>query len=192
MKKFIIHKTPLCDLRVIEHKIYEDQRGLLSKLFCHNALNVILKGKVIKQINKTLTRKKGTVRGLHFQYPPFSETKIINCLKGKVWDVAVDLRLGSPTYLNYHAEILTEDDNKSYIIPEGFAHGFQTLTSNCEMLYFHTADYRKEFEEVINVIDPMIAINWPQPIMEQSDRDRNSKMLTSNFKGINLNELSSL
>ena len=97
----------------------------------------------ICQINKTLTREKGTVRGLHFQQSPYAETKIVSCLRGKVWDVVVDLREGSSTFLSYHAVELSADNHKSYLIPEGFAHGFQTLTSNCELLYFHTAEYNK-------------------------------------------------
>ena len=184
MNNLVFKNTPLENLKIIDHKINKDERGYLSRLFCQNRLNDFLEGKKIQQINKTLTKKKGTVRGLHFQYPPHAEKKIISCLRGKVWDVAVDLREGSSTFLNYHAELLTEDNNKSYLIPEGFAHGFQTLTSNCEMLYFHTANYSRELEGAINVIDPMIKITWPEPISECSQRDRNHPMLTNNFKGI--------
>ena len=96
------------------------------------------------------------------------------------------MRKGSPTFLHHHAELLTEDNHKSYLIPEGFAHGFQTLTSNCEMLYFHTADYKKDSEGAVNAIDPAVAINWPQPITERSERDVNHFMLADDFKGIEL------
>ena len=101
--------------------------------------------------------------------------------------MAVDLRENSRTFLEYHAELLTEDDHKSFIIPEGFAHGFQTLTPNCEMLYFHTADYNKEFEDCINASDPMINIKWPLKIDQQSERDKNQKILAHDFKGVKLN-----
>ena len=184
MNNLILNETPLKNLKVIEHKPYKDKRGYLSRLFCKKTLSHLLEGKIIQQINRTLTRKKGTVRGLHFQHKPNAETKIISCLSGKVWDVAVDLRKGSPTFLSYHAEILAGDNHKSYLIPEGFAHGFQTLTPDCEMLYFHTAYYYKDLEGAISSVDPMIKINWPQPITECSDRDRNNLMLTSDFKGI--------
>ena len=186
MNNLIIKNTPIENLKTIKHQSSKDERGFLIRLFCQKTLSHLIKGKIICQINKTLTLKKGAIRGLHFQYPPYAETKIISCLKGKVWDVALDLRLGSPTFLRYHSEILTEGDCKSYIIPEGFAHGFQTLTSDCEMLYLHTADYNKNFEETINVVDPKIGINWPLQISEISDRDRNCPMLSDDFKGIDL------
>lgn len=186
MSNFIIHETPLLNLKIIEHQPSIDERGFFSRLFCQKKLNHLIEKKTILQINRTLTRKKGTVRGLHFQHSPYSETKIVSCLKGKVWDVAVDLRKGSPTFLYYHAELLTEDNHKSYLIPEGFAHGFQTLTSDCEMIYFHTADYNKDLEGVINAVDPMIGINWPQPITQRSERDNNCYMLTESFKGLEL------
>jgi len=182
----IFQETSIKKLKLIEHQPNKDKRGFLSRLYCQKTLNHLMNGKMIKQINRTLTRNKGTVRGLHFQYPPYTETKIVSCLKGKVWDVAVDLRKGSTTFLNYHAEVLTEDNHKSYLIPEGFAHGFQTLTSDCEMLYFHTADYNKELEDGINAVDPMIGIKWPQPITERSERDSNHTLLDDNFKGIEL------
>lgn len=182
----IFQETSIKKLKLIEHQPNKDKRGFLSRLYCQKTLNHLMNGKMIKQINRTLTRNKGTVRGLHFQHPPYTETKIVSCLKGKVWDVAVDLRKGSTTFLNYHAEVLTEDNHKSYLIPEGFAHGFQALTSDCEMLYFHTADYNKELEDVINAVDPMIGIKWPQPITERSERDSNQTMLADNFKGIEL------
>jgi dTDP-4-dehydrorhamnose 3,5-epimerase len=184
MSNFILKETYLENLKLIEHQPNKDERGYLSRLFCQNTLSHLLEGKTIQQINKTLTRKKGTVRGLHFQYPPFAETKIITCIKGKVWDVAVDLREGSPTFLKYHAELLTDDNQKSYLIPEGFAHGFQTLTSDCEMIYFHTAQYDKNLEGAVNFVDPMININWPEQITECSKRDMSHPMLTDDFIGI--------
>ena len=146
----------------------------------------LINKKKICQINRTLTRKKGAVRGLHFQKPPHAETKIVSCLKGKVWDVVVDLREGSSTFLSYHAVELSADNHKSYLIPEGFAHGFQTLTSDCELLYFHTAEYNKYSEGAINAIDSKIGIEWPKKITEVSERDKNHLMLDDNFKGIKL------
>ena len=186
MSNLIFYKTPLSDLKMIKHQPSKDERGFLSRLFCQKTLNHLMREKKISQINRTLTRKKGTVRGLHFQHPPYAETKIISCLRGKVWDVAVDLRKGSPTFLNYYAEILTNDNDKSYLIPEGFAHGFQTLTPDCEMLYIHTADYNKDLEGAVNAADPRVKINWPEPITECSERDSNHSMLTDEFKGIEL------
>ena len=186
MSTFILQKTPIENLKTIVHQPIKDERGFLNRLFCQNKLSQLIDKKTIQQINRSLTKKKGTVRGLHYQYPPYAENKIISCIKGKVWDVAVDLRKGSSTFLNYHAELLTSDNNKSYLIPEGFAHGFQTLTSDCEMLYFHTANYNKDLEGMVNAIDPMIKINWPEQITQISNRDRNHPMLAYDFKGVEL------
>lgn len=186
MNKLVVNNTPLDDLKIIEQKPNNDDRGFLSRLYCKETLSDLMGQKIINQINRTLTIKKGTVRGLHFQHSPYAETKIISCLRGKIWDVAVDIRKGSPTFLKYHAEILSADNNKSYLIPEGFAHGFQTLTTNCEILYFHTENYNKDFEGSINAIDKMIGIDWPQKITECSERDRNHPMLKDDFRGIEL------
>ncbi len=186
MKKFTFQETSLKNLKLLLHKPITDQRGFLSRLYCQDTFRDLIRNKDIQQVNRTLTKKKGTVRGLHFQNPPFSEIKFISCLKGKVWDVAVDLRRGSSTFLHYHAEILCEGDNKSFIIPEGFAHGFQTLSSNCEMLYLHTASYNSELEGIINAIDPKIGIKWPEIITDRSVRDTNQVMLDDNFKGMEL------
>lgn len=186
MSNFIIHSTPINNLLLIEQKPIIDERGYLNRIFCQETLDNLMQDKTIQQINRTLTLKKGTVRGLHFQYPPHSETKIVTCLKGKVWDVAVDLRKGSKTFLRHHAVLLTEDNYSSYFIPEGFAHGFQSLTANCEMLYLHTNNYKKESEGGLNVLDPLISINWPQKITERSKRDTRLEMLSNDFKGIDL------
>ena len=184
MNKLIIKETPLKKLKIIKHILNKDKRGFLGRLYCYETLKKLLKKKTIKQINRSMTKKKGTVRGLHFQYSPYSEIKIISCIKGKVWDVAVDLRKGSPTFLNYHAELLTEDNHKSYLIPEGFAHGFQSITPNCELLYLHTENYNKNFEGAVNATDPIINIQWPHPIKERSERDKKQPMLNHSFKGL--------
>jgi dTDP-4-dehydrorhamnose 3,5-epimerase len=184
MSNLVINKTPIENLKIIDHRLSKDERGFFSRLFCQKILNHLIKQKIICQINRTFTQKKGTVRGLHFQWPSYAETKIVSCIRGKVWDVAVDLRKGSPTFLHYHAEVLSEDNHKSYLIPEGFAHGFQTLTSDCEMLYFHTADYNKDLEGAVNAVDTKIGIKWPQLITERSERDNNHPMLTDDFEGI--------
>jgi len=186
MSRLVADTTPINGLQVIERQPIGDERGFLERLFCQETLTHLLQGKTIRQINRTLTQTKGTVRGLHFQYPPHAETKIVTCLKGQVWDVAVDLRRGSPTFLQHHSVLLTEDNYQSYLIPEGFAHGFQTLTPDCEMLYFHTADYNAEAEGALNALDPSLAINWPEPITVRSERDMNHATLSDYFEGIDL------
>ena len=186
MNNFIFHSTPIEKLKLIEHQPIRDKRGFLTRLFCKKIRSNLMPGKTIQHINHTMTLKKGTVRGLHFQFPPKAETKIVSCIKGKVWDVALDLRKESKTFLHHHAVLLTGDNFNSYLIPEGFAHGFQTLTSDCEMLYFHTNDYNKDLEGIVNAVDPKIGISWPEPITERSERDNNQSMLNDDFKGIEL------
>lgn len=184
MNNFLFHKTTFTGLEIIERQKRVDNRGFFERQYCFESLKNLTDGKPIRQINLTMTQKEGTVRGLHFQYPPNAEKKIVSCLKGKVWDVVVDLRSGSPTYLKYHAVILSEENRLSYLIPEGFAHGFQSLLPNCEILYFHTADYEPTSEGALNALDARLNIKWPIKITERSTRDSNHKMLTEVFTGI--------
>ena len=181
-----IIETLIADLKLVRSREYEDSRGTFSRSYCMRDFEILIGSRTLKQINLSLTHKIGAIRGLHLQLPPHSELKLVRCLKGTVWDVAVDLRQGSSTFLQWHAEELSEKNKRVLVIPEGFAHGFQTLTSNCEMLYFHTADYKKDSEGAVNAIDPAVAINWPQPITERSERDVNHFMLADDFKGIEL------
>ena len=186
MRRFIVHDTPLEGLKVIERIAIEDTRGYLERLFCHEELKEVNFSEPIRQINRTLTKRKGTVRGLHFQYPPFTETKIVSCLKGTIWDVAVDLRANSRTFLQHFAQELSEANRRSLLIPKGFAHGFQTLTDDCELLYFHTTDYKPTAEGALDALDPKLSIDWPNPIVERSQRDRSHPMLSDPFEGLQL------
>lgn len=186
MSRFLIYDTPITGLKLVERKPIVDERGFLERLFCQESFESLLGGKTIRQINRTLTRKCGTVRGMHFQYPPHAEIKIVSCHKGKVWDVAVDLRRGSPTFLKYHAVTLSEDVPQSYFIPEGFAHGFQTLTPDCELIYFHMADYNAASEGALNALDSRLGIHWPAAITDRSQRDEQHAMLPDSFSGIEI------
>ena len=184
MNEFEHYKTPIEGLLVVERRAKSDKRGFLQRLFCQEAFGAFLGGKSVRQINHTLTRKSGTIRGLHFQYPPRAEKKIITCLKGKIWDVAVDLRQGSSTYLKYYAVTLSGDARLSFLIPEGFAHGFQALTHNCELIYLHTEDYSSDHEGKLNALDPQLSIDWPLIVSERSDRDICSALLSDAFEGL--------
>ncbi|BCX12096.1 MAG: dTDP-4-dehydrorhamnose 3,5-epimerase [Thermosynechococcus sp.] len=184
MSRFTITATPLAGLMVLERHPRMDARGYLERLFCIDELKTLLAGRTILQINHTFTAQKGTVRGLHFQHPPHAEMKFVHCLRGEVFDVAVDLRKGSPTFLKWHAEVLTPDNHKTLVIPEGFAHGFQTLTDDCEMLYFHTAAYHPNAEAGLHPLDLRLAIHWPLPVAQLSTRDGNHPMLDDRFEGL--------
>lgn len=184
--RFDLGATPLAGLLVIRRQPVGDARGHLERLYCATELAAIAPGQAIVQINRTLTVRRGTVRGMHFQRPPHAETKIVSCLRGEVWDVAVDVRAGSPTFLRWHAQILSADNHTALAIPAGFAHGFQTLTDHCEMLYFHTATYHPEAEDALNASDPALAIRWPLAITETSPRDAAHPLLNPDFMGVEL------
>jgi dTDP-4-dehydrorhamnose 3,5-epimerase len=182
--RFASRQTPIRGLCVLERKPLGDHRGFLERLFCAEELADLTLGKGVAQINHTLTRKAGTVRGLHFQHPPHSECKFVSCLRGEVFDVAVDLRRGSATFLQWHAVILSADNHLTFAIPEGFAHGFQTLRDECELLYVHTAPYRAAHEGGLNVEDPRLKVRWPRDIAERSERDASFPYLADDFAGL--------
>jgi len=187
MSRFTVSPTKLSGLVCIERKLLGDARGFLSRLFCPEAMREAgWQDKPVAQINHTWTAKKGTVRGLHFQYPPYAETKLVSCIRGTVWDVAVDLRKDSPSYLQWHAEELSENNHRALLIPEGFAHGFQTLSDDVQMIYVHSAPYSQTQEGGLSPNDVMLAIPWPLPISEISERDRMHPPLSSKFEGVTL------
>ena len=171
--------------RIGRHKI-GDTRGFLSRLFCADELALAGWVKPIAQINLTHTKKKSTVRGMHFQHSPHAEMKLVSCLRGEVWDVAVDLRYGSPTFLHWQAQQLSADNGFALLIPEGFAHGFQTLTDDVELLYCHSAAHFLQTEDSLNPNDPMLKINWPMTITEMSLRDSQSGLIGKDFEGVRI------
>lgn len=186
MSRFDCINTAIEGLKVIQRKPMQDNRGFLSRFYCAEEFSAIGMRKPIVQINQTLTRQKGAVRGLHFQHPPFAETKVVSCIKGEILDIAVDIRQGSPTFLKWHAEILSEQNQRSLMIPEGFAHGFQTLTEDCELIYLHTAAYHLPSEGALNINDPVIGIELPLEIKDLSERDRTHPMIKDDFLGISV------
>lgn len=180
----IFHELTLKGSYLIEVEPYKDQRGLFERLFCKEEFKEIKHIKDIVQVNHSVTFKKGAIRGMHFQYPPKAEIKIIKCIQGSVYDVMVDLRASSATFLQWHAEILSAENMKMIYIPEGFAHGFQTLEDNSELLYFHSDSYDKKYESGIRYNDPKLNIKWLLEPAEISDRDKNHKLLDANFTGV--------
>lgn len=126
----------------------------------------------IAQVNLSRSEAMGTIRGLHLQAPPHSEAKLVRCLKGRVWDVAVDLRRDSPTYGQWQAIELSPDQGNALLIPEGCAHGFQVLEPSSELLYLHSGEWVPEAETGVCWNDPQLAITWPLPMTQISDRDQ--------------------
>jgi dTDP-4-dehydrorhamnose 3,5-epimerase len=169
---------------VIESTAFQDNRGAFSRLFCSRELEAIIGSNTIVQINHSITHCVGAVRGLHFQNPPHAEIKIVRCLKGRVFDVAVDLRQGSPTFLEWTAVELTPEKHLAFVIPRGCAHGFQVLEEDSQLLYLHTAFYTPGAEGGVRFDDPRIGVNWPLVPVDLSARDLSHSHLNENFKGM--------
>jgi dTDP-4-dehydrorhamnose 3,5-epimerase len=184
MPRFDFVPTPIAGLMLVQYNRLEDSRGFLSRLYCAEEFKMAGIHKSIAQVNHTLTRRKGALRGMHFQLPPQAETKLVSCLRGEIFDVAVDLRKNSPTFLKWHGEVLSAANLRSLLIPEGFAHGFQALTENCELLYLHTAPFSKASEGGVRHDDPVIGIRWPLPVADLSDRDRLHAWISAEFDGV--------
>lgn len=186
MSRFAFLDTPIAGLKIVERQQLGDGRGFLARIFCAEEFAAAGWQKSIAQINQTLTQKQGTVRGMHYQHPPFTEMKLVSCLRGEIWDVAVDLRAGSPTLLQWHAEKLSAANHRALLIPEGFAHGFQALSDDCELIYLHSMAYSPSAEAGLNPQDPRLSITWPLAMNELSDRDAQQLMLDHQFKGLTL------
>lgn len=176
--------TKISGVHVIETDIRGDDRGSFARAFCARDLEPVLQGRTIAQINHSRSVSAGTLRGMHFQKTPFAEMKMVRCLRGRVWDVALDLRKESPTFMQWHAEELTPETMKMVVIPERCAHGFQTLESDSEMLYLHTEFYEPSSEGGVNYADPHPAVTWPLPPTVISPRDAAYPLLTDDFAGI--------
>jgi dTDP-4-dehydrorhamnose 3,5-epimerase len=179
-------ETPLADLKVVQSVPHRDTRGSFVRLFCAAELRPLLGDRKVAQINHSRTRRVGAVRGFHFQYPPHAEMKLVRCLRGRVWDVAVDLRADSPTFLQSHSEELAMDDDQMLVIPEGFAHGFQALEPESELLYLHTEFYHPPSEGGLRHDDPRLAIAWPLPPQDLSPRDLAHPLLGPDFAGVEI------
>jgi dTDP-4-dehydrorhamnose 3,5-epimerase len=179
-----IHSTALAGVCVVETSTRLDHRGSFTRLFCADELANAFGARQIAQINHSRTTSAGAVRGLHFQHPPHAECKLIRCLRGEVFDVALDLRRGSPTFLQWHAERLSADNQRMIVIPEGCAHGFQALSPDAELLYLHSAPWAPGAEGGVRHDDPRVVIKWPLPVADLSERDSNHPLLAHDFAGL--------
>ncbi|WP_285905648.1 dTDP-4-dehydrorhamnose 3,5-epimerase family protein [Pseudodesulfovibrio pelocollis] len=177
---------PLAGAYRLEGANFADDRGWFARIYCAEELESVGLGKTISQANISMTRRKGAVRGMHYQHPPHAEAKIIRCLRGSVFDVMVDLREESETYLCWCGEVLTADSGKALLVPEGFAHGFQTLEDDTQLLYMHTEPYAPECEGGIRFDDPAVGIQWPFPPSYVSERDLKHPLIAQGYVGIKL------
>lgn len=167
-----ITRTKIKDILIIEPEIHEDQRGWFAETYHQDKLKEFGVNVYFVQHNHSFTSQKGTLRGLHFQKHPHAQSKLVRCIRGAVLDVAVDLRKNSPTYKQWIAIELSEDNKKKLFIPQGFAHGFLTLTDNVEFQYKVDNYYHKESERNIHFSDPSIDIEWgcKNPILSETDK----------------------
>jgi dTDP-4-dehydrorhamnose 3,5-epimerase len=179
-----ITHTALRGVARVETTRTSDPRGDFARLFCEDELRSLIGTRRIVQINESRTVQVGAVRGMHFQRPPHAEMKLVRCIQGKVWDVAVDLRAGSPTFLRWHAEELSADNARMLVIPEGVAHGFQVLEPESRLLYLHTATYRPDAEGGVRHDDPRLAIAWPLEARDLSPRDASHAPIAAGFTGL--------
>jgi len=179
-----LSETPIAGLMVAESRVIGDARGAFSRVFCGREMEAALGDRTIKQANISRTAAVGAVRGMHFQRPPMAEMKIVRCIAGRVFDVAVDLRKGSPTFLEWHGIELAPDRNLAFVIPEGFAHGFQVLEEDAQLLYFHTEYYAPEVEGGLRFDDPRLAIAWPLAPVQLSERDLSHPLISDALEGL--------
>jgi len=175
--------TPLAGLWLVETTPRGDERGRLTRLFCTEQFAAIRPGLRFVQVNTSVTAQRGTVRGLHWQRAPRAEAKLIRCVRGSVFDVAVDLRPRSPTFGHWQGVVLSEHNEREVFIPEGCAHGFQTLTDDAQLLYQHTAPHTPDCEAGLRYDDRQIAIEWPLPVALVSARDRQWPSFRELFEG---------
>lgn len=179
-----IAPTHIDGVSMIETSGFVDQRGVFTRFYCERELSPLVGDRRIVQINHSQNITVGTVRGMHYQRAPHAEMKLVRCIRGRVWDVALDLRAGSPTFLQWHAEELSAGNQRMLVIPEGCAHGFQALEGNTELLYLSTAFYAPDAEGGVAFDEPRAGIVWPLPIVGLSPRDRIHPKLARDFSGI--------
>jgi dTDP-4-dehydrorhamnose 3,5-epimerase len=182
------HATPLAGLTVVEGEPRRDGRGRFVRVFGNAEFAPLSQARGrefrFEQVNLSRTHGRGSLRGLHFQAAPALDAKLIRCLRGRVFDVAVDCRAGSPTFLRWHGVELFEESENAYFLPEGFAHGFQVLTDEAELLYQHTGAYAPAHEGGLRFDDPRLAIAWPLPAVNVSPRDLALPLSGSGFPGL--------
>jgi dTDP-4-dehydrorhamnose 3,5-epimerase len=176
--------TNIDGLYVIDIDFFQDNRGWFARTYCKREFAAIGHQQEWTQLNHSFTTQKGSVRGMHYQLAPYHEAKMVRCIAGAVYDVAVDVRKNSPTFLQWFGVELSAQNKKMLYIPEGFAHGFQTLSDNCELIYHHTSYYTPGSEGGFRYDDPKLNIPWQLPVSEISERDQNHPIINANFEGI--------
>jgi dTDP-4-dehydrorhamnose 3,5-epimerase len=170
----------------IDVEPFKDNRGFFTRTFCENEFNQHGLAQHFVQANHSGTIGKGVIRGMHFQYPPFAEVKLVKCVQGAIYDVIIDVRHDSPTFLKWYGTELTSENKRMMYVPEGFAHGFQSLSDYSEITYMVSNFYDKGSEGGIRYNDPKIKIDWPLDVSLVSEKDGNILFINEEFKGVTL------
>ncbi len=186
MGKLTISETPLKGLYIVETNAFIDPRGAFARWFCEEELAALLGKRHIKNVNFSRTVKKGSIRGMHFQKPPHAEMKLVQCIRGRILDVVVDIRAGSPTFLQHYSVALSAENMKMFAVPEGFAHGFQSLEDDSEIMYLVTEFYSPESEAGLRFSDPALKIEWPLLVTDISAKDAGHPLVDDNFVGLDV------
>jgi dTDP-4-dehydrorhamnose 3,5-epimerase len=162
----------------------EDERGFFARTFCRREFEEHGLNPDLVQCNISFSKTKGTLRGMHYQVRPHAEAKLVRCSAGAIYDVIIDLRPESSSFKQWFAVRLSAENHKLLYIPEGFAHGFQTLTDNTELIYQHSEYHNLEYERGLRFNDPALGISWPLPLGTISTRDQSYAFIDNNFRGI--------
>jgi dTDP-4-dehydrorhamnose 3,5-epimerase len=174
----IFTETKLAGAFVLELEKRGDERGFFARTFCQNEFEKLGLKTLIAQANLASNKFKGTLRGMHFQFPPKAETKLVRCTRGAILDIIVDLRPESPTYLDHFAVELTADNYRALYVPERFAHGYQCLTDMTETSYQVGEFYAPALEGGLMYNDPRLSLKWPLPVGVMSGKDSQWKLLS--------------
>lgn len=169
----------------ITPKVIGDERGGFFRYYCKNEFSDLTKSEFV-QMNHSFNTLKGTLRGLHYQQPPHAEDKLVRCVKGKIWDVFIDLRKESPTFLQWRSAVLSEENKEMLFLPKGIAHGFITLEDDTHVLYHHTEYYHPESERGFRHDDQKLNIDWPVEMSNISQRDEEHPFIADSFKGLDI------
>jgi dTDP-4-dehydrorhamnose 3,5-epimerase len=184
MGDLLLSATPLAGVMVVRRSPHIDARGSFARLFCADAMAHGGWSGPVVQINHSATTARGTVRGIHYQLPPHAEKKLVSCVRGRVWDVVVDLRRGSPTFLQWHGQELSPDNGVALLVPEGCAHGFQAMSDDAELVYCHSQAFAPLAQRGIHPCEARLAIAWPLPVGNLSQSDSAWPTLGSDFEGV--------
>ncbi|MBB4641401.1 dTDP-4-dehydrorhamnose 3,5-epimerase [Rhizorhapis suberifaciens] len=180
----IFHETTLKDAWLIEPELRGDERGSFARTMCRDEFARYGLATDYVQQNMSVSATAGTIRGMHFQRRPYTEAKLVRCVRGAILDVIVDLRTNSPTYLRHEGFELTAENHRQLYVPPGFAHAFQTLVDDIEVSYLVSAPYTPEAEGGVRYNDPLLGIKWPLPVSVISEKDANWPLLTAEGPGM--------